>query len=62
MVEQEFIYNVLVHFGDQRNPKVKAQGYPFGEFRVDLKRIIGDPTVQNDILKKWRSYWIAKRY
>ncbi len=41
-------------FGDKRNPKAKAQaqGYPPGESPDDLKRIIGDLTVQNDILKK----------
>ena len=43
-----------VALGDKRNPKAKAQaqGYPPGESPDDLKRIIGDLTVQNDILKK----------
>jgi transposase len=51
---QEFNQNVPLLFGDKRNPKAKAQaqGYPPGESPDDLKRIIGDLTVQNDILKK----------
>jgi transposase len=45
---------VSLLFGDKRNPKAKAQaqGYSPGESPDDLKRIIGDLTVQNDILKK----------
>ncbi len=51
---EEFNQNVPVLFGDKHNPKAKAQaqGYPPGESPDDLKRIIGDLTVQNDILKK----------
>jgi len=39
---------------DKRNPKQKAltQGYQPGESPDELKRIIGDLTVQNAILKK----------
>ena len=50
----EFNQNVPLLFGDKRNPKAKAQaqGYSPGESPDDLKRIIGDLTVQNDILKK----------
>src|SRR6266699_3311265 len=60
---EEFNQNLPVLFGDKRNPKTKAQaqGYPPGESPDDLKRIIGDLTVQNDILKKCRGCWIAKR-
>ncbi len=52
--QQEFNQNMPLLFGDKRNPKAKAQaqGYPPGESPDDLKRIIGDLTVQNDILKK----------
>jgi transposase len=43
-------------FRDQRDPKrrSKAQGYEPGESPDDLKRLIGELTVQNDILKKSR--------
>jgi len=51
---EEFKQGLPLLFGDKRNPKAKAQaqGYPPGESPDDLKRIIGDLTVQNDILKK----------
>jgi transposase len=51
---QEFNQNMPLLFGDKRNPKAKAQahGYPPDESPDDLKRIIGDLTVQNDILQK----------
>lgn len=51
---QEFNQNMPLLFGNKRNPKAKAQaqGYSPGESPDDLKRIIGDLTVQNDILKK----------
>jgi transposase-like protein len=41
-------------FLDQRDPKqkAKAQGYAPGESPDDLKKIIGNLTVQNEILKK----------
>ncbi len=41
-------------FVDKRNPKQKAhaQGYAPGESPDDLKKIIGELTVQNEILKK----------
>ena len=43
-------------FADQRNPKsrAKAQGDEPGEAPDDLKRLIGDLTVQNELLKKSR--------
>jgi transposase len=43
-------------FSDQRDPKnrSKAQGYDPGESPDDLKKLIGELTVQNDILKKSR--------
>ena len=48
--------NMPLLFGDKRNPKTKpqAQGYPPGESPDELKRIIGELTVQNEILKKVR--------
>src|SRR5260370_37782099 len=41
-------------FSDQRDLKSrsKAQGYEPGESPDDLKKLIGELTVQNDILKK----------
>jgi transposase len=41
-------------FLDQRDPKQKAQaqGYAPGESPDDLKKIIGNLTIQNEILKK----------
>ena len=41
-------------FSDQRDPKSrrKALGYDPGESPDDLKKLIGELTVQNDILKK----------
>jgi transposase len=41
-------------FLDQRDPqqKARAQGYDPGESPEDLKKIIGELTVQNEILKK----------
>ncbi len=51
---QEFNANLPALFPDKRNPKQKAQtqGYAPGESPDDLKRIIGELTVQNEILKK----------
>jgi len=51
---QEFQTNLPLLFADERNPKQKAraQGFPPGESPEDLKRIIGELTVQNEILKK----------
>jgi transposase len=51
---QEFQSNVPLLFGDKRNPKKKAQaqGYQPGESPDELKKIIGELTVQNEILKK----------
>ena len=43
-------------FRDQRDlaSRSKAQGYELGESPDDLKKLIGELTVQNDILKKSR--------
>jgi transposase-like protein len=43
-------------FSDQRDPmsRRKALGYEPGEAPDDLKKLIGELTVQNDILKKSR--------
>jgi transposase len=51
---QEFQAKAADMFVDKRNPKQKAQaqGYAPGESPDDLKRLIGELTVQNDILKK----------
>ncbi len=51
---EEFHQNLPLLFGDKRNPKQKAQaqGYAPGESPDDLKKIIGELTVQNEILKK----------
>lgn len=50
----EFKEKAAVIFSDKRNPKRKAQanGYKEGESPDELKRIIGELTVQNEILKK----------
>jgi len=41
-------------FGDKRNPKTKAKlaGYAPGQSPDELKNIIGELTVQNEILKE----------
>ena len=53
---KEFQANAASVFDDKRNPKQKAQsqGYEPGESESpgDLKKIIGELTVQNEILKK----------
>ncbi len=49
---QEFQSNLPLLFTDKRNPKSKAQGYQPGESPDELKKIIGELTVQNEILKK----------
>jgi len=51
---QEFQEQAKSLFLDKRNPKQKAisQGYKPGESPDDLKKIIGELTVQNEILKK----------
>ena len=51
---REFKEKAAVVFSDKRNPKGKAvaNGYKPGESPDDLKRIIGELTVQNEILKK----------
>ena len=49
-----FKEKAVVVFSDQRNPagKARANGFKPGESPDDLKRIIGELTVQNEILKK----------
>ena len=51
---REFKEKAAIVFEDKRNPKKKAlaNGYKPGESPDDLKRIIGELTVQNEILKK----------
>jgi len=51
---QEFQEKAPGLFTDKRNPAQKAigQGYKPGEAPDDLKKIIGELTVQNEILKK----------
>ena len=51
---QEFQAKAADIFVDKRNPKKIAQaaGYAPGESPDDLKKIIGELTVQNEILKK----------
>lgn len=51
---KEFKEKAAVVFEDKRNPQGKARsnGYKPGESPDELKRIIGDLTVQNEILKK----------
>lgn len=51
---QDFQANAANALPDKRNPKQKAvaQGYPPGESPDELKRIIGDLTVQLEIAKK----------
>ena len=46
--------NATSVFTDKRDPEQKAltQGYAPGESPDDLKKIIGNLTVQNEILKK----------
>ena len=51
---KEFQANAADVFQDNRDPKQKAraQGYEPGQSPDDLKKIIGELTVQNEILKK----------
>lgn len=51
---QEFQQNGAEVFMDKRNPKTRAQaqGYAPGESPDELKKLIGDLTVQNELLKK----------
>ena len=52
--KKDFQQNAPNVFLDQRDPKQKAktQGYAPGESPDDLKKIIGNLTIQNEILKK----------
>jgi transposase len=49
-----FKENAAIVFADKRNPygKAKANGFKPGQSPDELKRIIGELTVQNEILKK----------
>lgn len=51
---REFQEHAATVFWEKRDPKKKAQaaGYEPGESPDDLKKIIGELTVQNEILKK----------
>jgi transposase len=51
---KEFQQNAESVFSDKRDPKQKAQaqGYAPGEAPDEVKKLIGELTVQNDILKK----------
>jgi transposase len=51
---KEFQANAHEIFADKRHPgvKAKAQGYAPGQSPDELKRIIGDLTVQMEVLKK----------
>ena len=51
---QEFHAGAAEVFVDKRNPrqKAQAQGYAPGESPDELKHLIGELTVQNEILKK----------
>jgi len=51
---EEFKAKASTIFLDKRNPAQKAMsaGYKPGESPDDLKKLIGDLTVQNEILKK----------
>src|SRR6266852_6254816 len=51
---KEFQANATSVFPDKRDPEQKArsQGYEPGQSPDDLKKIIGELTVQNEILKK----------
>ena len=51
---KEFQQHAESIFYEKRDPKQKAQaqGYAPGESPDDLKKIIGELTVQNEILKK----------
>lgn len=55
---KEFRQKAAVVFSDKRNPKGKAQtnGFRPGESPDELKRIIGELTVQNEILKKVQGF------
>jgi transposase len=52
--KKDFQEHATEAFHEKRDPKQKAQaqGYAPGESPDDLKKIIGELTVQNEILKK----------
>jgi len=51
---KDFRANAAEIFADKRNPRTKAQsqGYAPGQSPDELKRVIGDLTVQVEVLKK----------
>jgi transposase len=51
---KDFRANAAEIFADKRNPgtKAQAQGYAPGQSPDELKRVIGDLTVQVEVLKK----------
>lgn len=51
---KEFQASASEIFADKRSPsvKAKAQGYPPGQSPDELKRLIGDLTIQVEVLKK----------
>lgn len=51
---KDFKANAAEVFVDKRNPRTKAQsqGYAPGQSPDELKRVIGDLTVQVEVLKK----------
>lgn len=54
---EEFQKKALGIFSDKRNPRVRSDqaGYAPGQSPEDLKKMIGELTVQNEILKKTQS-------
>jgi len=50
-------------FVDNRNPasRARSQGFEPGQSPEDLKKIIGELTVQNEILKKAEGLWGNER-
>jgi len=54
---QEFRVRLPELFADKRNPVARHVDFPPGESPDELKKIIGDLTVQNAILKKVQGLW-----
>lgn len=54
---EEFQKNAVQIFSDKRSPQARREnsGHPPGEAPEELKKIIGNLTVQNEILKKTQS-------
>ena len=51
---QEFQQNGPSVFADKRTPQARAQGSAPGESPDELKKLIGELAVQNELLKKSR--------